>query len=72
VLWGSGMSDSNQHNHTPLPMLLAGKASGSLKGGRHVRLRELTTHSNLLLTILHKAGVPADSIGDSTGPIADL
>jgi hypothetical protein len=37
-----------------------------------VRLRELTTHSNLLLTILQKAGVPAESIGDSTGPIADL
>jgi hypothetical protein len=72
VLWGSGMSDSNQHNHTPLPMLLAGKASGALKGGRHVRLRELTTHSNLLLTILHKAGVPAESIGDSTDPIAEL
>jgi hypothetical protein len=72
VLWGSGMSDGNQHNHTPLPMLLAGNASGAMKGGRHVRLPELTTHSNLLLTVLHKAGVPADAIGDSTGPIAEL
>ena len=72
VLWGSGMSDGNQHNHTPLPMILAGGASGALKGGRHVRLRELTTHSNLLLTILHKAGVPAETIGDSSGPIAEL
>jgi hypothetical protein len=72
VLWGSGMSDGNQHNHTPLPMILAGKASGALKGGRHVRLPELTTHSNLLLTVLHKAGVPAEAIGDSTGPIAEL
>lgn len=72
VLWGSGMSDGNQHNHTPLPMILAGKASGSLQGGRHVRLKELTTHSNLLLTILHKAGVRAEAIGDSTGPIAEL
>ena len=51
---------------------VTGKASGALKGGRHVRLRELTTHSNLLLSILHKAGAPADSIGDSTGPIAGL
>jgi hypothetical protein len=72
VLWGSGMSDGNQHNHTPLPMILAGKASGALKGGRHVRLKELTSHSNLLLTILHKAGVPAKAIGDSAGPIAEL
>src|SRR5688572_20446305 len=72
VLWGSGMSDSNQHNHTPLPMILAGKASSALKGGRHVRLKELTTHSNLLLTVLHKAGVPAASFGDSTGLVAEL
>lgn len=72
VLWGSGMSDSNQHNHTPLPMILAGKASGALKGGRHVRPAQLTTHSNLLLTILHKAGVKAESIGDSSGVIAEL
>ena len=72
VLWGSGMSDSNQHNHTPLPMILAGKASGALKAGRHVRLSQLTTHSNLLLTILHKAGVRAEQIGDSTGTIAEI
>ena len=40
VLFGSGMSDSNQHNHNPLPMLLAGGASGAVKGGRHIRLAE--------------------------------
>jgi len=72
VLYGSGMSDGNQHNHTPLPMLLAGKAAGALKGGRHIKLAKLTTHSNLLLTILHKAGVNAEKFGDSTGVIADL
>jgi hypothetical protein len=72
ILFGSGMSDSNQHNHTPLPMLLAGKASGAVKGGRHVRLPKLLSHSNLLLTILHKAGVKAEKIGDSTGVIAEL
>ena len=72
VLWGSGMSDSNQHNHTPLPMILAGKASGSMKGGRHVRLAQLTTHSNLLLTILDKAGVPQEKVGDSTGLLTEL
>jgi Protein of unknown function (DUF1552) len=72
VLWGSGMSDSNQHNHTPLPMILAGKASGAMKGGRHVRLAQLTTHSNLLLTVLHKAGVRVEKIGDSTSVISEL
>jgi len=72
ILYGSGMSDSNQHNHTPLPMILSGGASGALKGGRHIKLAKLTTHSNLLLTILHKGGVPAEKIGDSTGLIEEL
>jgi hypothetical protein len=66
------MSDSNKHNHTPLPMVLAGGASGAVKGGRHIRLSKLTTHSNLLLTILQRAGVRATKIGDSTGPIEEI
>ncbi|HEY2380497.1 MAG TPA: DUF1552 domain-containing protein [Terriglobia bacterium] len=72
VLYGSGMSNSNEHNHSPLPMILSGGAYGTVKGGRHIKLAKLTTHSNLLLTILHKAGVPAEKIGDSTGVIAEI
>jgi hypothetical protein len=72
VLYGSGMSDSNQHNHNPLPMILAGGASGAVKGGRHIRLAPNTTHSNLLLSILNKAGVHAESFGDSTGMVGEL
>jgi hypothetical protein len=72
ILFGSGMSNSNEHNHNPLPMLLAGGASGTVKGGRHIRLEKNTTHSNLLLTILHKAGVRAQKIGDSTGIIEQI
>ena len=72
VLFGSGMSDSNQHNHSPLPMVLAGNASGTVKGGRHIRLPQTTTHSNLLLTMLHKAGGRAEQFGDSTGTIEEL
>lgn len=72
ILFGSGMGNSNEHNHNPLPMLLAGGASGAVKGGRHIRLAKNTTHSNLLLTILHKAGVRAEKFGDSTGIIEQL
>jgi len=49
VLYGSAMSDANQHNHNPLPIILAGGASGRLKGGRHLRNPKDTTMSNLLL-----------------------
>src|SRR5690606_24117565 len=70
VLYGSGMSDGNEHNHGPLPILLAGGAGGALEGGRHLRNPADTTMSNLLLAVLHKLGIEQDSFGDSTGPLA--
>jgi hypothetical protein len=66
VLYGSGMSNSNQHDHDPLPILLAGGASGRLTGGRHIRAGEGTPLSNVQVTILDKLDVPAESFGDST------
>lgn len=71
VLYGSGMSDGNQHNHHPLPVLLAGAAGGSLQGGRHLQasIPGEETLSNLLLGMLHKLDIPVDSFGDSTGPM---
>jgi hypothetical protein len=72
VLYGSGMSNSNIHNHSPLPVLVAGGAAGKMKGGRHLKYPENTPMANLLLTILDKAGVPQESIGDSTGILSEM
>ncbi len=72
ILYGSGMSNSNVHNHSPLPIVVAGGAAGKMKGGRHLKYPENTPMSNLLLSILEKAGVPQQSVGDSTGPLTDL
>ena len=72
MLYGSGMSNSNIHNHSPLPILLAGGAAGKLQGGRHMKYPEETPMANLLLTILYKAGVEQESIGDSTGPLSEV
>ena len=70
VLYGSGMSDGNSHNHDPLPIVLAGHAGGTLEGNRHVRQMEVTPMSNLLLAILDKLGCPEQRFGDSTGRLA--
>ena len=70
VLYGSAMSDGNQHNHGPLPIVLAGGASVALKGGRHIRSAKDTTMSNLLLAMLDKLGTPAERFGDSTGMLS--
>ncbi|HEY6342389.1 MAG TPA: DUF1552 domain-containing protein [Bryobacteraceae bacterium] len=69
IMLGSTMSNGDIHDHSPLPILLLGRASGQIKGGRHVRYPQHTPLSNLLLTILHKAGIPQQSFGDSTGPL---
>jgi hypothetical protein len=72
IMYGSGMSNSNVHNHSPLPVFVAGGAAGQLKGGRHLLYPDNTPMANLLLSILHKAGIQQDSVGDSTGPLTDL
>jgi hypothetical protein len=69
VLYGSGMSNSNQHDHDPLPILVAGGASGRLQGGRHIRAGKGTPLSNLHLALLEKLDVPVTAFGDSTGAV---
>jgi hypothetical protein len=69
VLYGSSMSNSNQHDHDPLPIVLAGGASGRLQGDRHIKYAPHTPMSNLLVSMLNKLGIPAEKQGDSTGKL---
>jgi hypothetical protein len=68
VLYGSSLSDGNQHNFSPLPIVLAGGAAG-LKGGRHLVFPKDTHMSNLLLAMLDRLGARIDRFGDSTGAV---
>src|SRR4029079_10009810 len=72
LLYGSNMSNSNAHNHFPLPNLVLGGASGRLKGNRHLRYPDHTPMTNLLLSALDKAGVNVETLGDSSGRMAEL
>jgi hypothetical protein len=70
LLYGSGMCDADKHNHTNLPIVVAG---GKPKpGGRYVKYREITPMANLHLTLLDRAGVRLDSFADSTGRLIEL
>jgi len=69
VLYGSPMGDSHVHEHKFLPLFLAGRANGALKGNLHVQCAEGTPMANVLLTLMHKLGVPIDRIGDSTAEV---
>jgi hypothetical protein len=65
LLFGSNMSDSNLHNHFPLPTAIVGGGAGKLKGNRHLRYPDKTPIANMHLTILDRIGVPMESFGDS-------
>ncbi|MFO0960710.1 MAG: DUF1552 domain-containing protein [Isosphaeraceae bacterium] len=71
-LYGSGMGNPNLHDHTNLPILVAGGAAGKMRGGRHIRYAEPTPLANLHLTLLDKVGVRLDAFADSQGQVEDL
>jgi len=71
-LYGSGMGNPNVHDHTNLPILVAGGASGGMRGGRHIRYEKPLPLANLHLTLLDKVGVHLDSFADSQGKIDQL
>jgi hypothetical protein len=70
VVYGSGLSDGDRHTHEDLPVLVAGGANGRIQGGRHLVFPPETPMTNLFLTMLDYMGVPAESLGDSTGRLA--
>ncbi|MBM3774880.1 MAG: DUF1552 domain-containing protein, partial [Acidobacteria bacterium] len=72
ILYGSGLSDGDRHDHHDLPVLLAGKGGGALHPGRHVRYPVETPMTNLYLTVLDRMGVRPESVGDSTGRLEHL
>jgi hypothetical protein len=70
VLYGSPMGDSNLHNHKRVPLFLAGRAGGALKGGVHVKAADGTPLANAMLSVAHKLGMDdMQSFGDSTAEI---
>jgi Protein of unknown function (DUF1552) len=70
-LYGSNMSNSNAHNHYPLPTAIVGGWK-TVKGGRHMVPAEHTPLANLLLTFLDRAGIQQDKLGDSTGKLLEV
>lgn len=72
ILYGSGIGNPNIHDHTNLPVLVAGGSALGMKGGRHIRYDQPVPLANLHLTLLDKAGVKIDSFADSNGRIEEL
>jgi hypothetical protein len=71
-LYGSGMGNPNVHDHTNLPVLVAGGGGGKIKGARHIKYAEPTPLANLHLTLLERVGVRLDAFADSKGKVDEL
>ena len=73
VFFSSEISDGNRHNHTNMPVLLAGRANGYFATGRHVRYRNEQPVANLFMSMLDAMGVPVNQFGDDgTALLPDL
>jgi len=72
ILYGSNMSNSDLHNNDPLPNAVLGRGYGRIKGGQHLKYPQDTPHANLLLTLLDRAGVPLQHLGNSSGTFAEV
>jgi len=71
ILFGSNMGDSNTHDNSNLPILLAG---GGFRHGQHLAFRHdyNTPLCNLFVSMLQRLGIENDSFGSSTATLTGL
>lgn len=72
IVYGSGISDANRHSHHDLPIVVAGKANGSIDTGRHIDLGKEVPLNNLFLSMLDRMDAGITTIGDSSGRLKEL
>lgn len=72
ILFGSGICDGNKHNHEDLPIVMAGRANGSIDTGRLINYRRETPLCNLYMSMLDRMGADVAEFGDATGRIEGL
>ena len=64
----AALDNGNIHSHMDVPIALVGGA-GAIRGNRHVAAPMGTPLSNLLVSVVNRAGIPVESFGDSTGTL---
>ncbi len=72
ILYGSAIGDGNAHNHDNLPMLMCGRANGTIETGRFKKWPGETPMTNLFLSMLDRMNVRVEKLGDSTGRLTGL
>lgn len=71
-MYGSGMGNPNVHDHSNLPILIAGGTSAGIKGNRHLDFEKVTPLANAHLTMLDRVGIHLEHFADSNGLVEEL
>lgn len=72
ILYGSNMSNSNLHDHFPLPSAIVGGGCGRIKGNQHLRYPDHTPIANMHVALLNRVGIETASFGDSTRELTEI
>ena len=72
LFFSSEIEDGDTHSHFNMPILVAGKAGGTLRTGQHLQFSAQPSVGNLFVTLAQALGVSQTSFGDSTGPLAGI
>ena len=72
LLFGSNMSNSNAHDHFPLPTAIVGGGGGRIKGNQHLRYPDRTPIANMHVALLNRVGIETEKFGDSTGQFTEI
>jgi hypothetical protein len=73
IVYGCANSDGNRHSHTNLPVILAGRAGGTLNPGRYTQHSDQPV-TNLFLSMADRIGDARklERFGDSTGRLGNI
>jgi hypothetical protein len=71
-LYGGNMSNSNAHDHFPLPITVLGKGAGTIRGNQHLKYPDRTPLANLHVALMRRVGVEVETFGDSTGELSEI
>lgn len=69
LVYGGCISEGNQHLHSNLPIVLAGRGRGTLNPGTRLEAADPTPMCNLHLALAKRMGVRLPRFGDSTGDL---
>ena len=72
LVFGSGISDGNRHNHEDLPFVLVGSGDGAFRARGHLVMPRNTPAARLYASVGQSFGLEMPSFGDGDRALTEL